>query len=112
MRRSKSFVSMSTASLKMRGWKGRIVGKGIHGFLNGLLAMLKHKNKASQERTRFMELLTICDGCCGQLDFCYPRELEGRNSSVGIHRLVRNGNNLITVVLATGLLHGPLKCRL
>jgi hypothetical protein len=53
----------------MRGWKGRIVGKGIYGFLNGLLAMLKHKNKASQERTRFMELLTIRDGCCGQLDF-------------------------------------------
>jgi hypothetical protein len=32
--------------------------------------MLKHKIKASQGRTPLMGVLTICDGCCGVLDFC------------------------------------------
>ena len=59
-----------------REWHGRIVGKGIHGSLNALLAMLKHKNKISQERTPFMGLLTICDRCCGQLDFCYEDHMD------------------------------------
>ena len=32
--------------------------------------MLKHKIKALQGRARLLGVLTICDGCCGVLDFC------------------------------------------
>ncbi len=66
-------VSCVNVNCKFKGereWQGKIVGKGIHGPLNALLAMIKHKNKISQGRTPLIELLAICDGCCGQLDFC------------------------------------------
>jgi hypothetical protein len=62
-------VNVNCKFKEEREWHGRIVGKGIHGSVNALLATLKHNNKTSQGRTPFMGLLTICDGCCGQLDF-------------------------------------------
>jgi hypothetical protein len=64
------FTTCSYKFKEDRKWQGRIVGKGIHGSINVLLAMLKHKIKASQGRTPLMGVLTICDGYWGVLDFC------------------------------------------
>jgi len=54
-----------------REWQGVIIGKGIHGSINALLALVKHKNKALKTSTPLMGLLTICTECCGELDFWY-----------------------------------------
>ncbi len=54
-----------------RGWQGVIIGKGIHGSINALLALFKHKNKALKTSTPLMSLLTVCVECCGELDFWY-----------------------------------------
>ncbi|PMD55492.1 uncharacterized protein K444DRAFT_695748 [Hyaloscypha bicolor E] len=54
-----------------RGWQGVIIGKGIHGSINALLAWFKYKNKALKTSTPLMGLLTVCAECRGELDFWY-----------------------------------------
>jgi hypothetical protein len=51
-----------------RDWQGRIIGRGVHGLLNALLARIKHKDKD----TPLIGLLTICIDCCEEgLKFDY-----------------------------------------
>jgi hypothetical protein len=57
-----------------REWQGVIIGKGIHGSINTLLAWFKHKNKALKTSTPLMGLLTVCVECCGELDFWYKAD--------------------------------------
>ncbi len=51
-----------------------IVGKGIHGSINALLALIKHKNKALKTTTPLMGLLTVRAECCGELDFWHKAD--------------------------------------
>ena len=51
-----------------RDWHGTIIGRGIHGSLNALLARIKHRDKDMA----LIGFLTICIECCGEgLKFDY-----------------------------------------
>jgi len=51
-----------------------IIGKGIHRSINALLALIKHKNKASKISKPLIGLLTICVECCRELDSWYKAD--------------------------------------
>lgn len=57
---------------KEREWHGRIVGNGIHGFLNALFVKVKHR--ASKKRPPLMGLLTVCLKCRGEPDLFYDAD--------------------------------------
>jgi hypothetical protein len=52
------------SALSRRDWRGRIIGKGLHGFLNALCTRIKHNNKDEP----LIRLLTICFDCCIALE--------------------------------------------
>jgi hypothetical protein len=52
-----------------RDWQGLIIGRGIHGSFNAIFTRIKYGNKLLKGTRRLIDLLTVCDGCCIELDW-------------------------------------------
>jgi hypothetical protein len=64
-----------------RDWHGKIVGYGVHGFLNAFLAMIKYKNKAAKTDSPLMVLIHICAQCY--------EDKSWQNNALQIDRIIK-----------------------
>jgi hypothetical protein len=64
-----------------RDWHGKIVGHGVHGFLNAFFAMIKYKNKATKMDSPLMVLIHTCAQC-------YEDQSE-HNNALQVDRIIK-----------------------
>jgi hypothetical protein len=67
-----------------RDWHGKIVGHGIHGFLNAFFTMIKYKNKATKMDSPLMVLIHTCAQCY----HCYEDQ-SGHNDALQVDRIIK-----------------------